>query len=104
MSGIGRGGLNSARRAERPAPIVILEVLSRFVPAETIRAVLARTGRHSRRIRRLPACTTRPYRIGRETTPRTHVNLCPTDKPQGVIGRLVKHSDHLTSSSILHIM
>jgi hypothetical protein len=34
---------------------MVLEALSQFVPAETIRAVLTQTGRHSQRIRRLPA-------------------------------------------------
>src|SRR3989304_9818358 len=55
MSSIGPGGPSSPLREEWPAPIVVLEALSQFVPAETIRAVLTDTGRHSRRIRRLPA-------------------------------------------------
>ena len=55
MSSIGPGGPNSPLREEWPAPIVVLEALSRFVPRETIRAVLTQTGRHSKRIRRLPA-------------------------------------------------
>ena len=55
MSSIGQGGPSSALKAQWPAPIVVLEALSQFVPAETIRAVLTRTGRHRRRIRRLPA-------------------------------------------------
>ena len=55
MSSIGQGGPNSAFRAEWPAPIVVLEALNQFVPAETIRAVLTQTRRHSQRIRRLPA-------------------------------------------------
>jgi hypothetical protein len=55
MSSNGHGGPSSALREECPAPIVVLEALSRFVTPETIRAVLTQTGRHSRRIRRLPA-------------------------------------------------
>jgi len=55
MSSIGPGGPNSPLREEWPAPIVVLEALSRFVPPETIRAVLTQTGRHSQRIRQLPA-------------------------------------------------
>ena len=55
MSSIGPGGPSSPLREEWPAPIVVLEALSRFVPTETIRAVLTQTGRHSQRIRRLPA-------------------------------------------------
>jgi len=55
MLSIGQGGPSSPLREEWPAPIVVLEALSQFVPAETIRAVLTQTGRHSQRIRRLPA-------------------------------------------------
>lgn len=55
MSSIGQGGPSSPLREEWPAPIVVLEALTRFVPPETIRAVLTQTGRYSRRIRRLPA-------------------------------------------------
>jgi hypothetical protein len=55
MSSIGPGGPSSPLREEWPAPIVVLEALTRFVPPETIRAVLTQTGRHSQRIRRLPA-------------------------------------------------
>jgi hypothetical protein len=55
MSSIGQGGPSSPLREEWPAPIIVLEALSQFVPAETIRAVLTQTGRHSQRIRRLPA-------------------------------------------------
>ena len=55
MSSIGQGGPSSPLREEWPAPLVVLEALSQFVPAETIRAVLTQTGRHSQRIRRLPA-------------------------------------------------
>jgi len=57
MSSIGQGGPSSPLREEWPAPIVVLEALTRFVPPATIRAVLAQTGRHSQRIRRLPATT-----------------------------------------------
>ena len=55
MSSIGHGGPCSPLREEWPAPLVVLEALTRFVPPETIRAVLTQTGRHSQRIRRLPA-------------------------------------------------
>src|SRR3990170_6284108 len=57
MSSIGQGGPSSQLREEWPAPIVVLEALTRFVPPETIRAVLTQTGRDSQRIRRLPATT-----------------------------------------------
>jgi len=57
MSSIGQGGPRSALREEWPTPIVVLEALTRFVPPATIRAVLTQTGRHSQRIRRLPATT-----------------------------------------------
>ena len=57
MSSIGQGGPSSPLREEWPAPIVVLEALSRFVPAQTVRSVLTQTGRHSQRIRRLPATT-----------------------------------------------
>lgn len=55
MSSIGQGGPSSPLREEWPAPVVVLEALTRFVPPETIRAVLFQTDRHRRRIRRLPA-------------------------------------------------
>jgi len=55
MSSIGQGGPSSPLREEWPAPIVVLEALTQFVPPETIRAVLTQTGRHSQRVRRLPA-------------------------------------------------
>lgn len=55
MSNIGQGGPSSPLREEWPAPIVVLEAFTRFVPPETIRAVLTQTGRHSQRVRRLPA-------------------------------------------------
>jgi len=57
MSSIGQGGPCSPLREEWPAPIVVLEAFTRFVPPETIRAVLTQTGRHSQRVRRLPATT-----------------------------------------------
>ena len=47
MSSIGQGGPSSPLREEWPAPIVVLEALTRFVAPETIRAVLTQTGRHS---------------------------------------------------------
>jgi len=53
--GIGQGRPSSPLREEWPAPIIVLEAITRFVPPETIRAVLTQTGRHSQRIRRLPA-------------------------------------------------
>ena len=55
MSSIGPGGPNSPLKEEWPAPIIVLETLTRFIPPETIRTVLTQTGRHSQRIRRLPA-------------------------------------------------
>jgi hypothetical protein len=55
MLSIGHGGPQAAHAEEWPAPVVVLEALSRFVSPESIRAVLTRTGRHSQRIRRLPA-------------------------------------------------
>lgn len=55
MLSIGHGGPPTARAEEWPAPVVVLEALSRFVSPELIRAALNRTGRHSQRIRRLPA-------------------------------------------------
>jgi hypothetical protein len=55
MSSIGQEGPDSARGAEWPAPIVVLEALTQFVTPEAIRVVLIQTGRHSQRIRRLPA-------------------------------------------------
>src|SRR3990170_1799326 len=55
MSSIGQGGSSSSLREGWPAPIVVLEALTRFVPPETICAVLTQTGRHRQRIRRLPA-------------------------------------------------
>ena len=55
MKAIGHGRPEPGVRLELPAPVIVLEALSRFVPPDTIRSVLTRTGRHSRRIRRLPA-------------------------------------------------
>ena len=55
MSSIGQGGPRAPLREEWPAAIVVLEALSQFVSAQTIRDVLTHTGRHSQRIRRLPA-------------------------------------------------
>ncbi|MFQ5495976.1 MAG: IS4 family transposase [Phycisphaerae bacterium] len=55
MIDIGHGGPGSQAGLELPAPVVVLEALSRFIPPTTIRSVLTGTGRHSRRIRRLPA-------------------------------------------------
>lgn len=52
---IGHGGPLGPFRGEWPAPGIVLEALSRFVSPDTIRSVLTQTGRHSRRIRRLPA-------------------------------------------------
>ena len=55
MKAIGHGGPESGVRLELPAPLIVLEALSRFISPQTIRSVLTQTGRHSRRIRRLPA-------------------------------------------------
>jgi len=55
MKAIGHGGPRAQAGLEWPAPPIVLEALSRFVPPETIRSVLIRTGRQTRRIRRLPA-------------------------------------------------
>jgi hypothetical protein len=55
MSSIGLGGPSSPLREAWPAAVVVLEALSRFVPPETIHAVLTQAGRHNQRIRRLPA-------------------------------------------------
>jgi hypothetical protein len=57
MSSIGHGRPCSPLKEEWPAPIVVLEALTPFVPPEVIREVLTHTRRHSRRIRRLPATT-----------------------------------------------
>jgi hypothetical protein len=57
MPSIGLGGPCSPLREEWPAPIVVLEALTRFVSPETIRGVLVETDRRRRRIRRLPATT-----------------------------------------------
>ena len=55
MSSIGPGGPSSPLTEEWPAPIVVLEALTRFVPPQTIRAVWTQTARQSQRVRRLPA-------------------------------------------------
>ena len=55
MKAIGHGGPAAGAGLELPAPVIVLEALSRFVPPRTIRSVLIRTGRQTRRIRRLPA-------------------------------------------------
>ena len=46
-----RGPANGAG-LELPAPVIVLEALRRFVPPQTIRSVLIRTARQTRRIRR----------------------------------------------------
>ena len=55
MKAIGHGGPESGVRLELPAPTIVLEALSRFLPSETIRSALTQAGRQSQRIRRLPA-------------------------------------------------
>ena len=55
MLSIGHGGPYAPLREEWPPPLVVLEALSQFVSPDTIRSVLTETGRHSHRIRRLPA-------------------------------------------------
>ena len=55
MNAIGQGGPAAGAGLELPAPVIVLEALSLFVPPQTIRSVLIRTGRQTRRIRRLPA-------------------------------------------------
>jgi len=55
MKAIGHGGPGSGAGLELPAPIIVLEALTRFVPPQTIRSVLTDTGRQTRRTRRLPA-------------------------------------------------
>jgi len=58
MKAIGHGGPESGVRLELPAPTIVLEALSRFLPPETIGSVLTQTGRHSQRIRRISATAT----------------------------------------------
>ncbi len=55
MQAIGHGGPRTQAGLEWPAPVIVLEALSRFVSPETIRSVLTQAGRQTRRIRRLPA-------------------------------------------------
>ena len=55
MQAISHWGPEAQAGLERPAPVIVLEALSRFVSPETIRSVLPQTGCHSRRIWRLPA-------------------------------------------------
>ena len=57
MRAIGHGGPKAQAGLELPAPVTVLEALSRFVSSATIRTVLTRTGRQSQWIRRLPATT-----------------------------------------------
>ncbi len=58
MKAIGHGGPASGVRLELPAPTIVLEALSRFLPPETLDSELTQTGRQSQRIRRLPATAT----------------------------------------------
>lgn len=55
MQVIGHGGPRAQVGLEWPAPVIVLEALSRFVSPAVIRSVLTQTGRRSQRIRRLPA-------------------------------------------------
>ena len=55
MQAIGQGGPRTRAGLEWPAPVIVLEALSRFVSPATICSVLPQTGRQSRRTRRLPA-------------------------------------------------
>lgn len=55
MKAIGHGGPEAEAGLELPAPIIVLEALTRFIPPQTIRSALTDTGRQTRRIRRLPA-------------------------------------------------
>lgn len=55
MEYIGHGGPGSQAGLELPPPVIVLEALTRFVPTQTIRSILAHTGRETKRIRRLPA-------------------------------------------------
>ena len=55
MKAVGYGGPEAEAGLGLPAPVIVFEALSRFIPPQTIRLVLANTGRQTRRIRRLPA-------------------------------------------------
>ena len=55
MKFIGHGRPGAATGLELPDPAIVLEVLTRFVNPEIIGLVLKQTGRHSQRIRQLPA-------------------------------------------------
>ncbi len=55
MKAIDYGGPTAEAGLELPAPVMVLEALSRFIPPQTIRTVLTDTGRQTRRVRRLPA-------------------------------------------------
>jgi len=55
METIGQGGPSTQVRPEWPAPSLVLEALSQFIPPTTIHSTLVHLGRQSRRIRRLPA-------------------------------------------------
>jgi len=57
MKAIGHGGPRAQAGLELPAPVIVLEAFTRFIPLETILSVLAQTGRQNQRIRRLPATT-----------------------------------------------
>ncbi len=57
MQGIGHGGPRAQAGLEWPAPVIVIEALSRFVSPATIRSVLTQTGRRTQRTRRLPAAT-----------------------------------------------
>ena len=55
MQAIGHGGPRTQAGLELPAPLVVLEALSHFIPPAPIPSVLTGTGRPSRRTPRLPA-------------------------------------------------
>ncbi len=54
MQAISHWGPEAQAGLQRPAPVSVLEALSRFVPLETIRSVLTQIGRYSRWIWRRP--------------------------------------------------
>ena len=57
MRAVRHEGPRTQAGLEWPAPVIVLEALSRFVSPATIRSVLTQTGRRTQRIRRLPTTT-----------------------------------------------
>lgn len=55
LGGIGHGGPTASRGLFVPAEVLVLEAISRYIPPDQIRQVLAQTGRQSLRIRKAPA-------------------------------------------------